>query len=474
MADEPARSKSLVVPMVAGILGGGVAGFAIYYVLNNFVQIGGRGWLDRLIPGPARGWMVLAAAGAAIGGIANLVKGVRERARVASMGEFASSLGMAYEPTTDPARLGIDEKPLISSWTSGEHWYRGDYRGLPCDVVDVMGIQEEADSDGERSIVERTVALLPGEGLPDLDLGPRRFAHRVLAAMGAAGVEFDPSGAATAAEAEAIGEFVRTWHLAAGDPPRATVAGGARSPEDEANEAAVRRMFTPLVMERLGPFAGWSARARGGRLAIWNRDKFLAPSARADLLDGAFALRGALLGGLDSAPGAVVPAPSAEMAGARSRRLAGTSLGGVIGTFLGFFGGFALFISNFFKAKGAVPATSFLFPLSVFGGAALGALVGAGLGRLAAPLIKLPKLPLAPNSAARPSGWAPAGMFLGFILGGACGIGLVVGLHRLLGLNIAPPWVILPLFFGCPIFGMVGGWILGSRFAARRDGRRAP
>jgi len=325
------------------------------------------------------------------------------------------------------------------------------------------------------------VVLLPGEGLPDFDLGPRRLRHRVLGALGVAGVLFDRAGVPTAHQAEVVGRFARSWHLAASDPLASLAAGTAGSPEAEAAEAAVRRLFTPRVMEALGPLVGLSARVRGGRLAVW-RGKGHAPAgARAALLEDAIALREALLSGrTTSTPDTVVPAPPGVTPRTQARRLAGVMLGGVAGLFLGFFGGFGVFVSQVFGRDLPVGAFSVLMPLLAFGGAALGALVGAALGRMVSPLVPLPR-PSATSAlgvtSSRPvpgtlSGWAGAGMFLGFLLGGLGSMGLMVGLRHLVGLDRIPFGVLATLFFAGPILGLTGGAIAGSRFAVRRSARR--
>src|ERR671913_110328 len=181
MTDEHVLTKHPVLSLLGGALGGGFVGGFLWFFLDNIVRINGQGWLQRL-PWPAP--------------------------------------GLAYAPTATMDHLGMAGSAIFPHWSSGAHRSHGTHRGLPVEVVDVTELHESTDSEGStsRTTTRRTVVLLPGEGLPDFDLGPRRLRHRVLGAMGVAGVAFDAAGVPTAHQAEVVGRFARSWHLAASDP----------------------------------------------------------------------------------------------------------------------------------------------------------------------------------------------------------------------------------------------------------------
>src|SRR5918993_2092986 len=104
MTDEHVRAKHPVLSLLGGTLGGGVAGGFLWFFLDNIVRINGQGWLQRL-PWPVPGLALFVATGAVLGGVTGLVRGLRERARVAPMEEAAAALGLAYATTADPAQL---------------------------------------------------------------------------------------------------------------------------------------------------------------------------------------------------------------------------------------------------------------------------------------------------------------------------------------------------------------------------------
>src|SRR5918993_5160339 len=115
MTDEHVRAKHPVLSLLGGALGGGFAGGFLWFFLDNIVRINGQGWLQRL-PWPVPGLALFVAAGAVLGGVTGLVRGLRERARVAPMGEAAATMGLAYAPTSTKDRLGLSGSAIFPHW----------------------------------------------------------------------------------------------------------------------------------------------------------------------------------------------------------------------------------------------------------------------------------------------------------------------------------------------------------------------
>jgi hypothetical protein len=106
-------------------------------------------------------------------------------------------------------------------------------------------------------------------------------------------------------------------------------------------------------------------------------------------------------------------------------------------------------------------------PLLAFGGAAVMAIVGALVGR---------RFALQDGKRSPPvsiSMWRGLGLFVGFGLGAFAGVGLIAMLHQLFGEAIAPPWLLIPLFFSCPIGGAIAGLWTGGRMERFLQKKRA-
>lgn len=460
---------------LGGALQGGIAGGVIWFVVNNAFRIDRQGWLERL-EGPAPGWLVFAGAGAVVGAVMGYVKHVGERRRSDGLAASAAELGLDHADEVGRNEIGAAGMPALADWSRGRNHHHGLVEGIPIDVVDATLVSESTDSEGgtSRKTTERTVVLLPAEGVPDLDLSAAGRGMRLLHRLGIAGMAFDASAMATGDATEAVERFDRSWIVAPGAEPM------AEDDDPSSREAAVRRLFPTRVMDQLEPHAGCSAQFRGGRLAVWRGNGFRSAEQRRGLVADALALRRILVeaAARPAADGEVVPAPAGETATRRARRGLGAIAGGVLGLMLGFFGGAIGFAGIFFGADPPFASTAVLMPLMVLGGAALGAVAGALIGMAAHRLMPIPEgvsiasLTHGPRRRrpTRRAGLAEGlGMFLGFGLGGMVGGGAVMGLVQVFGPRDAPVWLILPVFFGCPIAGAVLGSIAAGRWASRRE-----
>ena len=115
MTDEHVRAKHPVVSLLGGALGGGFAGGFLWFFLDNIVRINGQGWLQRL-PWPVPGLALFVAAGAVLGGVTGLVRGLRERARVGADGGGRRHDGPGLRADRDegPARdRGVGDLPAL-------------------------------------------------------------------------------------------------------------------------------------------------------------------------------------------------------------------------------------------------------------------------------------------------------------------------------------------------------------------------
>ncbi len=111
---------------------------------------------------------------------------------------------------------------------------------------------------------EGTAALLPVDGLTAFDLRPRTLGRRILGWAGFEGLTFDPR-AADPADAEMVRRFTEGFHLFAGDPLALIETLSENSPlESDGREDAIRRLFTPAVMEVVNQYPAYAIQSRPG------------------------------------------------------------------------------------------------------------------------------------------------------------------------------------------------------------------
>ena len=142
----------------------------------------------------------------------------------------------------------------------------------------------------------------------------------------------------------------------------------------------------------------------------------------------------------------------------------GRGVGGLIGSLLGFFGGFIAFTSIRFAERPGTDWSASSFFLSIFGGLVVGGVIGALLGgwlntRGFDPMAKWRPRPRQAAS----SCLTVAGAVVGWIFGGVMGLISVVLLGELL-----PTWAMPVVFFSPPVLGLILGGVIAVQISSRR------
>jgi hypothetical protein len=393
------------------------------------------------------------------------------------MQEVAGRMSLAYFRKGTDVPLADDGSSLRDAFEFGtqttarlDHCFVGQRDGQRLSICDLTESTSSASSEGnsQTSRRRRTVCVMPVEGLPEFTLAPRKRHHALLAALGMGGVSFAPEFL-PGDDREAAQRFEDHWRLEASEP-LATAA--AEASDVVARERGVRQFFTTGLMRELDSLRGWSLSVRRGQLIVWRGKGFASPADRADLAAVAVKIR-ALLGEARLSPrGVEVPEAAGETATVRGRQSIGSVAGGLAGGFIGFFGGFGAFVSLLGANSMQGSLGMVLFFVSPFAGAAAGGLLGALLGGRIARRMKFSPVPAPPGQ--KPGGaWATAGVMLGFMGGGAIGLGCLGLADQLLGPNMMPAWIVFPTFFAFPIFGLVVGGIAGARVQGYRAQRKS-
>ncbi len=470
----PGRN-SPIAQAVAGAVG---AGF-LWWKLDRSFTVNDVGWLTRL--GPPWSWIgAFVAAGAALGWTIGRWRALRARNLRRGVGEIGEASGLEFvDGADDLAEQYAGEAPdsLFPHWHSADNRLRGTARGLDVEVFDLTDRHVSESSEGGTSerLTSRTVVLLPGIGLPDFELRGRGLLTRVERLAGVEGLTFDPSGLGPD-DAEAVSAFVRIYRI--------DVPGGLEVIDDR----LVRRLFPVEVLRALASDPGWSARCRGGDLAMWRgwsgggasislngvpipiptKSRIVPAGERPALVERAETIAEALERARDrpeSSP-IVPPRPGGSLA-EQGSRAAAAGLGGCSGGIFGFFGGFALFASWMISHKRMPgPASLLMMPVLSLGGSAVSALVGASLARrfVRGPAVVEKKVGLA-------GGLPFLGLFLGFFLGGLLGMAAAASLTGARQFQ----WLLPLVFFGGAAAGAGLGLFLGGLVAFRRmDRRKAP
>jgi hypothetical protein len=261
--------------------------------------------------------------------------------------------------------------------------------------------------------------------------------------------------------AETVRQFTALFHLSVAGPMAVPAGLDADTLADlAAQEEAIRRVFTPAVMERLNRYPTYAVQSRSGYLAVWRASGVLPPGARVELWDAAVALRAALTDPPDRRTDPVVAGRAGKDTSRQARKLRNTVLGGVVGLFVGFIAAAMVMSFLFFQhVPGQGPGLSpFLNPLLFIGLFLVGAAAGAGIGA------SLPVRELRPQPAedrarrdarARATGYgAVVGLFLGFFAGSA----VFTASQLLLDGKLGNFGVEAALFFGSSF----GGALLGA------------
>jgi hypothetical protein len=352
---------------------------------EKMFQFNGRGLMTRL-PWPLSSWGLVTIAGGVFGSVVGLLRRARSLSRSENLAELAESNGLQYCPNARMEGLAAPAFTVFQGSKKVENIIQGNVDGVPLAAFDCREIIQGSESS---QTIERTVVLLPGEGLPDFFVGPRDFGARLFEAIGLSGIRFDPAAAETADDVQAVERFTRLFHLATVAPLaiKKPTDDAPQTPQEETNEQALRKLFTPRVLGALGRYAGWAMQAKEGGLAIWQGRRTLPAYAWPDLWQNALALRQLILTGARGEPGStsVLPAEPSTVRSHRFRRVRFAFVGGVLGFLTGMVIGFFGFAALAFGRAPLQPppqpiATVALFIPAILGCALLGGLVGCALG----------------------------------------------------------------------------------------------
>lgn len=329
--------------------------------------------------------------------------------------------------------------PLFADCVTVERRRKSTDGGAEFEVFDLT--TESSNSDGDMVRIERTVALFHTPGLPQFELRPRGFHHRLLALAGVSGLEFSRDSAGTADGREVVARFASAYRVTLA-PEETLIAS-----QVEVDEMAVRRVFPLKSMATLLKRTDWHLESHGGHLACWVATDPLGPKRRAALVNDAAELRSILLAAVEGKAGEPLDAPPGVAPLQRqAARLQATLLGGVGGAFAGFFTAGMLRVSEVIDQDSMAK----IFPLATVAGALLGATLGRLLP-LRRPLLRQPK----DKRLATVVGMAAvAGLLGGFIAGGVSGA--IIG--ELMQLKIDDHKQRALLFFG----GIGVGSVLGA------------
>lgn len=441
----------------AGVVGSGVFGAAVggflFWIINRSYQINGVGLLRRQ-DWPVNTPWVWVAVGFLVGVVGALVANARRAAHARKAREVAEQLGHEYaESATLPP--GADGLPLFAAWTNGRDAMSGTAHGVPVTLFDCTTIFKGSEED---SYTDRTVAIMPADGLPRFDLRPRTAGRRLLGWAGFVGLTFDPA-AAGPADAETVRRFADQFYLSFDDPVALIQAMPEGGPPDRAaREEAVRRLFTPAVMEAVNQFPDCAIQSGPGHLAVWSGDRILPARRRPELWDAAVELREVFT----RPPGAaaVVPARIGTDIGRQARQVQNTMFGAAVGGFGGFFLSAVVMPFLFFGAiKDNGPGVGFfLLPVVFFGLVLVGAAVGATIGS------RIPVRDLPPEDPVRAQARRKAvgrGGVFGFLAGFFGGFMVFCATRIGAGGNVNNVGVEAATFFGSIFGGAALGAVLG-------------
>ena len=402
--------------IASGIVSTAFAGFLFWWV-NNMHRVNGVGLLQRQ-PWPINAPWVWGAGGFAVGAVAQFLTGTRRADHARATRALAEELGQEY---TASYSLPPDatSMAMFEGWSDGRNAMTGREGGGPVAVFDYTTITPGSETN---TVTHRTAALLPVEGLPAFDLHPRTLGRRVLGWAGFEGLTFDPAAAA-AADAETVRRFSELFQLFTADPMRLLESLADDSPPEQAGqEEAVRRLFTPSVMQVVTQYRGYAIQSRPGFLAVWRGSGVLPFRKRSELWRAAAALRALLNRPQGEAARVIAGRPGTEP-GRQARKLRNTLVGGVVGLFIGFIlAAMVTSIVFFRQVRGHGAGLGFfLNPVMFFGFILVGAALGAGIGSRV-PVRDSPSRPsedpMCRKARQRASGIAAlVGLFAGFFAG---------------------------------------------------------
>ena len=373
--------------------------------------------------------------------------------------EVARELGLELEE--GPVEAHSDRRPgvpLFEHWANCENRFSGTVDSVAVTMFDLTTI-DRTKEDASRSVW--TVIQFSESRLPAFVVVPRSWKTLVQRAT-VSPISFDPREEDVMTR-QTVAAFEKAYVL------------GLRDTEAGSAEDAVRRLFCAPRLEAVVQHPRWHIQSADGFL-ICAVDGIAPAANRPSLWNEAVELRRALL---EPVSDAIVPIPAAAgMDVPRQRhRSFGRRAGGIAGVVIGFFGGFIAF-STFMTSRigphapGAPPAAGariiFAFPAIVISSLVVCGIVGSWLGGRVADLRYRPN----PDGAPAPKvgkGWVVAIAVLGWIVGGAIGMGLTVLVTK----TLRTMWLVPILFFTPPVLGLVLGGFAGLGIARRRAAQRA-
>jgi hypothetical protein len=192
--------------------------------------------------------LIVAGAVAVVGGLIYLGWKLDNK-RTDAFRVAAATMGFAFEDRVDDPAHRWGELPLFNRGHSrkARRVCAGELAGAPAMVMD---FQYTISSGKNSHTHHQTVALFPeaGRDLPDFELAPEHFLHRLGQVFGYQDIDF-----------EQFPEFSRRYLLRGAD------------------EEGIRRVFTPTVLGALEQNPGWSVQARDGTLCAFRAGRRCKP-----------------------------------------------------------------------------------------------------------------------------------------------------------------------------------------------------
>jgi hypothetical protein len=373
----------------------------------------------------------------------------RAHAHAEKLREVARTLGLAYEEgEVKDTRGRHPGAPLFERWVLCENRLSGTIDGAPAAMFDLMTIEGTGEGERKRNW---TVILFAQSRLPFFMCIPRRRTTGGERAT-LTPINFDPR-AEDERTRQAVADFEIAYVLGLSDTVSAS------------GEDAIRRHFRAPRLEAMAQYPNWHVQSASGFLVF--ALSWTAPAAdRPGLWHEALELRRALLAPLSPAVTPLPAAPGMDVGSQRNRQ-DGRRAGCYAGALFGFFGSgiaFGAFMSSQIHQLHRIgPTLVFAFPGIVLGGLLVGALAGRWLGGLVADLRYRPT-PGGARGRKIHKGWVAAGAVMGWIIGGAIGMGLTAVFAR----RVRADWLMPIVFFSPPVLCLILGSFAGLIFARRR------
>ena len=369
--------KQWLAPVGSGLVSAAAAAFIFFWV-NNAFRMNGVGWLQQF-PFPINTPWFWSAVAFPIGMVGALIQGARRSRHVRIIREQSEESGYTYEESYDLPRDAF-ALPVFKGWSSGRHAMTSRTDEFPITVFDctmIIGIRKSNNS------IDRTIALLNVGELPSFDLVPRTIELRLRQIAGIEGLTFDPESASST-DAETIHRFAKLFLLSQGESLTLWKDQADNDLPQPDREKAIRRLFTPAVMELVNQYPSYAIQSRPGFLAIWRGVSVLPAPQRNDFVAAARELRNILTHPHDFGTGPVVSGRAGTDSGKQARKIIHREIGEGIGFFAGFIVSAILMpLLVFQQGPGPGPgpglgfvAMPFVFMGCIFAGRKLGSVIG--------------------------------------------------------------------------------------------------